>query len=119
MNTIERIDLSYELNGAWEILAVKDYNLLKPRSRLSYLFITEDKVLLFGGIPDHQAVFFNLEKEDIVVAESQFNIEGRFFFNDRCTWQNETLFISSQSSRCIFSHEFNTWEQREFNEDNN
>jgi hypothetical protein len=119
MNTIERIDLSYELNGTWEILSVKDYNLLKPRSRLSYLFITGERVLLFGGIPDHQAVFFNLEKEEIIVADNQFNIEGRFFFNDRCTWLNETLFISSQSSRCIFNHEFNTWEQREFNEDNN
>ena len=46
---------------------------------MSYLFISEEKVLLFGGIPDHQAVFFNLKEEEIVVADNQFNIEGRFF----------------------------------------
>jgi len=119
MNTIERIDLNYELNGCWEILNIKDLSLLKPRSRLSYLFITGEKVLLFGGIPDYQAVFLDLMKQEIFLADNQFNIEGRFFFNDRCTWQNETLFISSQSSRCIFNHVYNTWEQREFNEDTN
>ena len=119
MNTIEKIDLTYELDGTWQILMIKDLNLLKPRSRLSYLFITSEKVLLFGGIPDYQAVFLDLLKQEIFLADNQFNIEGRFFFNDRCTWQNETLFISSQSSRCIFNHSFNTWEQREFIEDNN
>jgi hypothetical protein len=119
MNTIERIELNYELNGNWETLQVKDLNLLKPRSRLSYLFITSEKVLLFGGIPDYQAVFYDLLRQEIFLADNQFNIEGRFFFNDRCTWQNETLFISSQSSRCIFNHIHNSWEQREFNEDNN
>lgn len=119
MNTIEKIDLSYELNGNWEILSIKDINILRPRSRLSYLFITGEKVLLFGGIPDYQAVFYDLTKQEIFFADNQFNIEGRFFFNDRCTWQNESLFISSQSSRCIFNHIYNTWEQREFNEEVN
>lgn len=119
LNTIERIELSRDLNGSWEILSVKDLSLLKPRSRLSYLFINSEKILLFGGIPDYQAVFFDIAKSEIFLADSQFNIEGRFFFNDRCTWKNETLFISSQSSRCIFNHTLNTWELKEFNEDNN
>ena len=119
LNTIERIDLSHELNGSWEYLNVKDISLLKPRSRLSYLFINNDKILLFGGIPDYQAVFFDILKQEIFLADNQYNIEGRFFFNDRCTWQNETLFISSQSSRCIFNHNLNCWELKEFNEDNN
>lgn len=119
LNTIERIELNYDLNGSWEILSVKDISLLKPRSRLSYLFITFDKVLLFGGIPDFQAVFYDITKQEIFPADNQYNIEGRFFFNDRCTWQNETLFISSQSSRCIFNHSHNSWELKEFNEDNN
>jgi hypothetical protein len=119
LNTIERIELTYELNGSWEILSVKDINLLKPRSRLSYLFISYDKILLFGGIPDYQAVFYDISKQEISLADNQFNIEGRFFFNDRCTWQNETLFISSQSSRCIFNHSHNMWELKEFNEENN
>jgi hypothetical protein len=86
---------------------------------LSYLFTDTNKVLLFGGIPDYQAVFYDIQKQDIVYADSQFNIEGRFFFNDRCTWQNETLFISSQSSRCIFYHTSNCWVLKEFNEENN
>ena len=119
LNTIERIELNYELNGSWEILSVKDLNILKPRSRLSYLFIYNDKILLFGGIPDYQAVFYDINKQEMSPADNQFNIEGRFFFNDRCTWQNETLFISSQSARCIFNHVQNKWEIREFNEDNN
>jgi N-acetylneuraminic acid mutarotase len=119
LNSIERIDLSYELNGSWEILSVKDVNLLKPRSRLSYLFIDHNKILLFGGIPDYQAVIYNLITQDISLADNQYNIEGRFFFNDRCTWQSETLFISSQSSRCIFNHAYNSWELKEFNEDVN
>ncbi len=119
LNTIEKIELNYDLNGSWEILSVKDLGILKPRSRLSYLFIYHDKVLLFGGIPDYQAVFYDITKQEIYPAEGQFNIEGRFFFNDRCTWQNETLFISSQSARCIFNHTQNKWEIREFNEDTN
>jgi hypothetical protein len=119
LNSIERIDLSYELNGSWEILSVKELPLLKPRSRLSYLFISYDKILLFGGIPDYQAVFYDIGKQEMTLADNQFNIEGRFFFNDRCTWQNETLFISSQSSRCIFNHTLNCWEMKEFNEENN
>lgn len=119
LNTIERIDLSYELNGSWEILSVKELSLLKPRSRLSYLFISSEKILLFGGIPDYQAVFYDISRQEISLAENQFNIEGRFFFNDRCTWQNETLFISSQSSRCIFNHNLNCWELKEFSEENN
>lgn len=119
LNSIERIDLSYELNGSWEILSVKDINLLKPRSRLSYLFVENNKILLFGGIPDYQAVIYNITTQDISLADSQFNIEGRFFFNDRCTWQNETLFISSQSTRCIFNHSLNCWENKEFSEDIN
>lgn len=119
LNTIERIELNYDLNGSWEVLSIKDLSLLKPRSRLSYLFITKDKLLLFGGIPDHQAVFYDLSKQEIFLADSQFNIEGRFFFNDRCTWQNESLFISSQSSRCIFNHSQNCWSLKEFNEELN
>lgn len=119
LNTIERIELNYDLSGSWEILGIKDLNFLKARSRLSYLFIANDKILLFGGIPDHQAVFFDLTKQEIFLADNQYNIEGRFFFNDRCTWQNETLFISSQSTRCIFNHNSNCWEFKDFTEDNN
>ena len=119
LNTIERIDLSHELNGSWDILNVRELSLLKPRSRLSYLFISSDKILLFGGIPDYQAVFYDMTRQEISLADNQFNIEGRFFFNDRCTWQNETLFISSQSSRCIFNHSLNCWELKEFTEENN
>lgn len=119
LNTIERIYLSQELNGSWEILSVRELSLLKPRSRLSYLFINSDKILLFGGIPDFQAVFYDINKQEISLADNQFNIEGRFFFNDRCTWQNETLFISSQSSRCIFNHNLNCWVLKEFSEEYN
>jgi len=119
LNTIERIELNNDLIGSWEILQVKDISILKPRSRLSYLNIYNDKILLFGGIPDFQAVFYDLYKQEIYIAENQFNIEGRFFFNDRCTWQNESLFISSQSARCIFNHSQNKWEIREFNEEIN
>lgn len=117
LNTIERVDLSNDLNGSWEFLNVKDLNLFKARSRLSYLFMNHDKILLFGGIPDYQAVFYDITKQEIFLADQQFNIEGRFFFNDRCTWQNETLFISSQSSRCIFNHSYNKWELKEFTEE--
>lgn len=119
LNSIERIELSYELNGSWEILSVKDLNLLKPRSRLSYLFIDSQKILLFGGIPDYQPVLLNINNQEITLADNQFYIEGRFFFNDRCTWHQETLFISSQSSRCIFNHSTNSWEIKEFNEEGN
>ena len=81
------------------------------------MFIDHHKILLFGGIPDYQAVIYNINTQDISLADNEFNIEGRFFFNDRCTWKNETLFISSQSSRCIFNHRLNCWEFKDFNED--
>ena len=116
MNSIERIQLDYDLNGSWELLTVKDSDLFRPRSRLSYIFLEQNKILLFGGIPDHQPVFLDLINLEISQA-SEYNIEGRFFFNDRCTWGVETLFISSQSMRCIFDHSTNRWITREFTEE--
>lgn len=120
LNTIERIEFrnnEFSISN-WEILNLKDNSLLKPRSRLSYLFLNKDKILLFGGIPDNNPVFFDLNNLQISPAENKYNIEGRFFFNDRCTWNNETLFISSQSAKCIFNHLTNCWESREFIDEN-
>jgi hypothetical protein len=116
LNSIERIELDQDLKGTWEVLEIKHSGLFKAKSRLSYIFIETNKIILFGGIPDHQAVLFDFKSLEMSDA-NQYNIEGRFFFNDRCTWHDETLFISSQSSRCIFSHLTNTWITRDFNEE--